>query len=130
MLSTGFIVLGTFVGVALITGCGGVDAPQPGAGAGDAKVAGPAEGKENDPQADSDAAHNLHGWWCTEHGVPEEECARCDISLIARFKEKKDWCDQHDRPASQCFICDASRFDKFAARYEAKFGKRPPMPTE
>jgi hypothetical protein len=70
------------------------------------------------------------GWWCVEHGVPEEECARCDATLAAGFKEKGDWCDEHNRPESQCFLCSAKRFDKFAARYEAKFGKQPPKPTE
>jgi len=70
-----------------------------------------------------------HGeWWCGGHGVPEEVCARCDKSLVDKFKEKGDWCKEHDRPESQCFLCDASRFDKFAARYEAKYGKKPPMP--
>src|SRR5262245_29742775 len=71
-----------------------------------------------------------HGeWWCGGHGVPEEECAQCDTSLVAKFKEKGDWCKEHDRPESQCFLCDPSRFDKFAARYEAKYGKKPPMPN-
>jgi len=70
------------------------------------------------------------GWWCVEHGVPESECSRCDSSLIAQFKEKGDWCKEHDRPESQCFICDPSRAEQFAARYEAKFGKKPPAPTE
>ena len=72
-----------------------------------------------------------HGeWWCGGHGVPEEECAQCDKSLVAKFKEKGDWCKEHDRPESQCVLCDASRFDKFAARYEAKYGKKPPMPKD
>ena len=72
-----------------------------------------------------------HGeWWCGGHGVPEEECARCDKSLVQKFKDKGDWCKEHDRPESQCFLCDASRFDKFAARYEAKYGKKPPMPKD
>ena len=70
------------------------------------------------------------GWWCEEHGVPEEECARCDATLVAGFKEKGDWCNEHNRPESQCFLCSAKRFDKFAARYEAKFGAKPPKPTE
>ena len=70
------------------------------------------------------------GWWCKEHGVPEAECALCDPSLVAKFKEAKDWCKEHNRPESQCYLCDPSRFDKFAARYEAKFGTRPPKPTE
>ncbi len=70
------------------------------------------------------------GWWCDEHGVPEEECARCDATLVASFKEKGDWCEEHNRPESQCFLCSEKRFDKFAARYEAKFGAKPPKPTE
>lgn len=70
------------------------------------------------------------GWWCAEHGVPEAECARCDASLVAKFKEAGDWCEEHNRPESQCFLCSAARYDKFAARYEAKFGAKPPKPTE
>ncbi len=70
------------------------------------------------------------GWWCVEHGVPEEECALCDKTLVAKFKEAGDWCEEHDRPESQCFICSPARFDKFAARYEAKTGHKPPKPEE
>ena len=36
--------------------------------------------------------HSHDGWWCVEHGVPEEECALCDTSLVAKFKEAGDWC--------------------------------------
>lgn len=74
--------------------------------------------------------HDHGGWWCAEHGVPEEECALCDKSLVAKFKEAGDWCDKHNRPDSQCFICHPENFDKFAARYEAKFGEKPKMPVE
>lgn len=75
--------------------------------------------------------HDDHsGWWCVEHGVPEEECALCQTKLVAEFKEKGDWCDEHDRPDSQCFTCHPENFEKFAARYEAKFGEQPPKPTE
>lgn len=70
------------------------------------------------------------GWWCAEHGVPEEECPRCDSSLIADFKAKGDWCDEHARPDSQCFQCQPELEAKFAARYEVKFGKQPPKPTD
>ncbi len=76
------------------------------------------------------AGHNHAGWWCTEHGVPEEECAQCDASLVAAFKEKDDWCEEHSRPDSQCFICDPERADQFAARFTAKFGEEPPQRTE
>ncbi|KAA1258106.1 hypothetical protein LF1_06210 [Rubripirellula obstinata] len=70
------------------------------------------------------------GWWCVEHGVPEEECPLCDTSLVGDFKEKGDWCDEHNRPDSQCFTCNPDNFTQFAARYEAKFGEQPPQPTE
>lgn len=74
--------------------------------------------------------HDHGGWWCSEHGVPEGECALCDISLVAAFKAKGDWCDEHNCPDSQCFVCNPENFEKFATRYEAKFGEQPPKPTE
>ena len=86
-------------------------------------------GSEASP-AVSTVDHSHGGWWCPEHGVPEEECARCDKSLVAKFKAAGDWCEEHGRPESQCFICSPKRFDKFAARYAAKFGEQPPKPTE
>jgi hypothetical protein len=72
------------------------------------------------------AGHSHDGWWCPEHGVPEEVCAQCDTSLVAGFKEKGDWCDEHDRPDSQCFICHPEKQAEFAALYEAKYGEQPP----
>jgi cobalt-zinc-cadmium efflux system membrane fusion protein len=81
--------------------------------------------------ADTHSVASDHsGWWCAEHGVPEEECTRCDASLVAGFKAKGDWCDQHERPDSQCFHCHPEHEARFAARYEAKFGKKPPAPTD
>jgi hypothetical protein len=74
------------------------------------------------------AAHNHEGWWCDEHGVPEEVCALCDTSLVAGFKAKGDWCEKHNRPDSQCFICHPEKEAEFAALYEAKYGKQPPKP--
>lgn len=74
--------------------------------------------------------HSHGGWWCVEHGVPEEECALCDKSLVADFKEEGDWCEEHDRPESQCFMCNPKRAEKFISRYEAKTGRKPPEPTE
>ena len=74
------------------------------------------------------AGHQHDGWWCDEHGVPEEICARCNTKLVADFKAKGDWCQEHDRPDSQCFVCHPEKEAEFASQYEAKFGKQPPKP--
>ena len=74
------------------------------------------------------AAHDHSGWWCNEHGVPEEECGQCNAKLAKEFQKKGDWCKDHDRPDSQCFICHPEKEAQFAARYEAKYGKKPPKP--
>lgn len=89
------------------------------------------------PSGDKHAAkgkakhQHVHGeWWCDEHGVPEEICARCKPDLVADFKKKNDWCDKHDRPRSQCFICEPQLFARYAAQYETRYGKKPPQPTD
>jgi len=76
--------------------------------------------------AGNEAGHDHGGWWCTEHGVPEEVCALCDVELVADFKSKGDWCEEHDRPESQCFLCNPEKEKEFAAQYQAKFGTAPP----
>jgi len=114
--------------VAFAAGCGGSDAKSTGT-AGDADSTSVAD-TSNDGKKDNNAGHALEGWWCTAHGVPEGECSRCDSSLMAGFKKKNDWCKSHDRPESQCFICSSKRADKFVARFEAKFGRKPPTRTE
>ena len=75
------------------------------------------------------AGHSHEGWWCDEHGVPEEVCAQCNAKLAADFKAKNDWCEKHNRPDSQCFVCHPEKEAEFAALYEAKFGKTPPKPV-
>jgi cobalt-zinc-cadmium efflux system membrane fusion protein len=77
----------------------------------------------------SDHGHSHEGWWCNEHGVPEEVCALCSAKLADEFKAKGDWCAEHDRPDSQCFDCHPELEAEFAARYEAKYGQKPPRPT-
>src|SRR5579863_3292653 len=79
-------------------------------------------------QPDRHAAHDHSAWWCNEHGVPEDECGRCSAKLAAQFQKKGDWCREHDRPDSQCFICHPEKEALFAAKYEAKFGEKPPKP--
>jgi hypothetical protein len=70
------------------------------------------------------------GWWCDEHGVPEEVCGQCSAKLAAEFKKKGDWCKEHDRPDSQCFVCHPELKAKFAALYRAKYGQEPPPVQE
>jgi len=76
----------------------------------------------------AEEGHSHGGWWCNEHGVPEEICAQCNVKLVSDFKAKGDWCKEHERPDSQCFICHPEKEAEFAAQYEAKFGKKPPKP--
>ncbi len=80
----------------------------------------------------SDASQKGHGgWWCAEHGIPEETCSMCSTKAADKFKANGDWCEEHNRAESQCFQCDPSRAEKFAKLYEAKFGKAaPPMAVE
>jgi hypothetical protein len=66
------------------------------------------------------------GWWCEEHGIPEETCAQCDAKVAEALKAKGDWCREHDRPDSQCFVCHPEHAKAFAALYEAKYGHAPP----
>ncbi|MGD9720689.1 MAG: RND transporter [Pirellulales bacterium] len=72
--------------------------------------------------------HDHSGWWCAEHGVPEEVCGQCNAKLAAKFQQDGDWCQKHDRPDSQCFACHPELEAVFAAKYEAKYGKQPPKP--
>jgi cobalt-zinc-cadmium efflux system membrane fusion protein len=110
-----------FVG---LSGCGQTPAPQSTAGT-PKDASGSSTGRA---KADGSAEHDHSGWWCDEHGVPEEECGLCNAKLAAQFQKKGDWCKEHDRPDSQCFVCHPEKATEFAARYEAKYGKRPPHP--
>jgi hypothetical protein len=79
--------------------------------------------------APTKTARDSHeGWWCAEHGIPEEICALCSPKVAAELKAKGDWCAKHDRPDSQCFLCHPELEAKFAAQHEAKFGTKPPKP--
>ena len=98
-----------------------------------AKPVATAETKEHDDHAGHDhgpstksATHDHSGWWCNEHGVPEEECGRCSAKVAANFQKNGDWCKEHDRPDSQCFVCHPEKEAVYAAKYEAKYGKQPP----
>jgi len=90
---------------------------------------------DNKQAADSDhAAHSEHaghgGWWCGEHGIPEEQCSMCSTKAAAKFKQAGDWCEEHNRADSQCFICHPERKEFYAKMYRAKYGKKPPQVEE
>ena len=106
--------------VGLATGCG--ETADDDAATDDAATqsAGEAAGEATDD--------SCGGWWCVGHGIPEDECSMCSSKVAAEFKEDGDWCDEHDRAESQCFICNPQLEAKFAARYEAKTGNKPPKP--
>lgn len=42
---------------------------------------------------------------CSEHGVLEAVCTKCNPKLVPIFKSKGDWCAEHDFPESFCPIC-------------------------
>jgi cobalt-zinc-cadmium efflux system membrane fusion protein len=91
------------------------------------KEAPKAEGPKAKPtQVAVRGGHDHGGWWCDEHGVPEEVCGQCNAKVAAEFKKKGDWCNEHDRPDSQCFVCHPELKEKFAAQYRAKYDKEPP----
>lgn len=86
------------------------------------------QAKGKTTSAESGTKHD--GWWCDEHGIPEEECSMCSPKVAKECKAKGDWCKEHDRAKSQCFICDPSLREKYAEKYRAKYGKEPPPPTD
>lgn len=104
-----------------LTGCNQTPAPIP------EVTKAPADEHEHGHSHGKDS-HDHSGWWCDEHGVPEAECGQCNSKVAADFKKKGDWCKEHDRPDSQCFICHPEKLDEYAAKYEAKYGKKPPKP--
>jgi hypothetical protein len=82
-------------------------------------------------QATDTAKNEDHGWWCQEHGIPEEICGKCDKEYRDKRKAEGDWCDKHKRVKSQCFQCDPSLYEKnFEPLYVAKYGKKPERPPE
>jgi hypothetical protein len=115
MLSTSMRIVSfsvLFVAVLALNGCGG------------AGVTAPTGNNAANPAADVCAVEG----WCTEHGVPEDICAQCNPQVAAEYQKKGDWCKEHNRPESQCFLCNPALEAKFAADYEAKYGKKPPKP--
>lgn len=92
----------------------------------ESKSTGSATGSATPVAQTSSDGHDHGGWWCSEHGMPEEVCAQCDSKVAAALKAKGDWCAEHNVPLSQCFVHTPDAQAKFAALYEAKYGKAPP----
>ena len=114
-----------------LSGCGQTSAPSSQQTAPKTAHADHADHKEGDKHSSASKAtakDDHSGWWCNEHGVPEGECGQCNAKLAAEFQKKGDWCKEHDRPDSQCFVCHPEKEAVFAARYEAKYGTKPPKP--
>lgn len=91
-------------------------------------------GKADDSkQAKVDLKKDDHsGWWCAEHGIPEEKCSLClpEAQVKTMFKDNGDWCKIHERAQSQCFKCDPALYKKFEAEYVAKYNKKPEPPPK
>jgi hypothetical protein len=99
------------------------------AGCADNSKSGDDGGRATPPAAVSNVDDHS-GWWCKEHGIPEDQCSMCSAKVAAECRETGDWCEEHNRAASQCFVCDPSLADKFAKLYEAKYGTAPPARAE
>jgi hypothetical protein len=88
--------------------------------------------KKDDGKKDFKAEGGHEGWWCQEHGVPEEICSLClsDTEVKKRYKDTGDWCKIHERAKSQCFKCEPALYKKYEDMYVAKFGKKPEKPPK
>jgi hypothetical protein len=118
MSRRGIAAVALAAGVLFFAGCGD-DKSKPKTGATD---------KNQDGVTDAGGPHS--GWWCKEHGVPEEMCSLCSAKYAQQCKDKGDWCEEHDVAKSHCFKCDPTLQEKFAAMYRAKYPGKEPPPME
>lgn len=69
--------------------------------------------RDNDPtKSDTDRKHETipaADAMCSEHGVLEAVCTKCNPALAPIFKAKGDWCEEHGFPESFCPICHPER---------------------
>ncbi len=109
--------------VLALAGCGrGGDQDKPKSGTDKA------QGVEGVAKGDGDTRHE--GYWCDDHGIPEEECSMCSAKVEKGCKAKGDWCKKHKRALSQCFYCNPDRRAFYAAKHVAETGKGPPPVPE
>lgn len=107
-----FGIVGLMLGV-LVIGCD--------------KPAGSASQASSAPTPSAKKVDDHSGWWCDEHGMPEEVCDLCSKKYREAEKAKGNWCE-HDRVKSSCFKCNPAAKEKWAKEYEARYGKKPPEP--
>jgi len=90
------------------------------------------QAKTDDKKKDIPKGGPHDGWWCQEHGVPEEDCSLCvsPAERKKRFIDTGDWCPIHKRAQSQCFKCDPEKYKKFEEQHVAKMGHKPERPPE
>ena len=113
--------LALFAGMALVVaGCGKPADPSSKDTGPDRTVA-----KGDGPGTDKEPEGDHSGWWCDEHGLPEEVCDLCSKRFRTAEKAKGNWCE-HNRVKSSCFKCNPGLREKYAAEYKTKFGKNPP----
>jgi hypothetical protein len=124
-LTQGGPALALFAALALSAGGCGQTAPTGGEAKGPGKDKAVVKG-DGDKKAGDGGDHS--GWWCDEHGLPEEVCDLCSKKFREAEKAKGNWCE-HNRVKSSCFKCNPGLREKYAAEHVAKLGKAPP-PTE
>ena len=62
------------------------------------------------------AAFKDLGDWCEQHGVPESHCRQCNPNLtFTGAAAPQDWCKEHAVPESRCTKCDPKLIPKFIA---------------
>ncbi|MFO0796072.1 MAG: hypothetical protein U0804_01280 [Gemmataceae bacterium] len=104
-------------GLVVLAGCGKAPEAAKDTGKGPTVVA---QGNGKTEPADDHS-----GWWCNEHGLPEEVCDLCSRKYRNAEKAKGNWCE-HNRVKTSCFKCNPGVQEKYAAEYRTKFGKEPP----
>jgi hypothetical protein len=92
----GALVLTVAAAVALVAaGCGKTGTKtEPAKNAGGQAKGQTTPSEEKVAQAGEKKDKGHEGWWCAEHGVPEEMCSLCNDAVAAKLKKAGDWCKE------------------------------------
>src|SRR5688572_3404626 len=66
-------------------------------------------GSERATSVEESRAPGEPGAMCSEHGVLEALCTRCNPALVPVFRARGDFCEEHQLPESICPICHPER---------------------